>query len=89
MIVGVIPSSEQVRYYAASALNGFDTLDPETAIANARSELSAMLEYLAALSAAKHTIPVLGLRIINGCAGLEPIGGDLQINDTADLKVVG
>lgn len=36
----------QVRWYAKSALNGFDTLDPEDAIGNAKADLAALLAYL-------------------------------------------
>jgi len=49
MKVSVIPSVSQIRYYAQSALNSFDTLDAETAATVAQSDLRALIRYLDAL----------------------------------------
>lgn len=88
MLVALAPSSDQIRYYAASAMNGFETLDAATAIENARDDLSALLRYLDALAAANHPIPVFGCGVFDGEARLERIGSSAQLDDPADLKVV-
>lgn len=88
MIVSLSLSSDQIRYYAESALNGFETLTPDHAIENARSEIGAMVEYLNALSPADNAVPIFGLSVIDGGGRLERIGSHAQINNSTDLKVV-
>lgn len=46
MLVTVIPSIQQIKRYAASALNGFEDLSTDNAIENARCELQSLLTYL-------------------------------------------
>jgi hypothetical protein len=89
MLVGLCPSIEQLRYYVRSALCGFEDLDVDTAIENARSELSALLAYLDVLATTNDAIPVFGLSVINGSARIVPIGSQAQINDPADFKILG
>lgn len=88
MIVGIIPSPAQVRWYAQSALNGFGTLDREDAIENAQHELRALLAYLDALDAADDPVLVLSAAEINPGVGLEVRRRNAQIRDLPDLKIV-
>ncbi len=88
MPVGLTLSAEQVRYYALSALHGFDDLDAETATLNAKSELTGLLNYLDALAPTDNAVPVFGLRIVDGPARLERIGCNAQIDDPADFEIV-
>ena len=46
MLVTIIPSTRQIKRYAESALNGFEDLSTENAIANAIGELQNLLLYL-------------------------------------------
>lgn len=87
MLVSLTISAEQVRHYAQSALNGFDDLAPSDGIANARSELRALLAYTEALAPTDNAVPVLGLSVINGSRRLVRMGSQAQLNDPADLKV--
>lgn len=88
MLVGLCPSTEQIRHYAQSALNGFGDLDADDAIENARSEIGGLIAYLDALALTNDTVPVLGLRVVNGKRRLVTIGRDAHVNNPADLKVV-
>ena len=88
VLFAVHPSCEQVRYYALAALNGFDDLEDADAIANARSELDALVRYLDRLTPTDHAVPIFGLRVIDGSARLERLGRDVQLNDPADLEVM-
>ncbi len=64
MIVRLAPHEGQIVYHAALALNGFDTLGCEEAIANAKAELRRLLDYLAALSRAEYAFPLRGIETI-------------------------
>jgi hypothetical protein len=55
----IIPDIEQIRYYAQGAMNGFETLDRETAVECAKSELAALLRYLVAFDNTDNAVPVL------------------------------
>lgn len=46
MIGRLCPHSDQIRWYAQSALNGFDDLTPDDAIENAKHDLRSLLAYL-------------------------------------------
>jgi hypothetical protein len=46
MIVKLVPHPDQIRWWVQSALYGFDTLDRETAVENAKADLTALLSYL-------------------------------------------
>ena len=52
MIARLIPDPSQLRFWAQSALNAFDTLDCETAAEIARADIHSLLDYLAALEGA-------------------------------------
>ena len=47
MIVKFVAHPDQIRWWVDSALTGFDTLDTEMAVANAKSDLRLLLSYLA------------------------------------------
>jgi hypothetical protein len=55
----LIPDIEQIRCYAQGALGAFETLDMETAVECAMSELNALLRYLVAFDYTDNAIPVL------------------------------
>lgn len=59
MIAKISASPSQVRWFANSALSGFDDLSLEDAVENAKHDLRALLAYLDALDAADD--PVLEL----------------------------
>lgn len=42
----ILAERERIRHYAKSALNGFDTLDPETALENAKSDLHSIILHM-------------------------------------------
>lgn len=42
----IMAERKRIRYYAKSALNGFDTLDTETAIENAKSDLHSIILHM-------------------------------------------
>lgn len=46
MLVSVIPNTHQLKRYAQSALNGFEDLSMDNAVANAKCELQNLLIYL-------------------------------------------
>jgi len=89
MLVGVGISTEQIRHYAESALNGFDDLAPSDGIVNARSELRALLAYMDALSPTDDTVPVLGLSVVDGSRRLVRFGSQAQLNDPPNFKIAG
>jgi len=76
VIARLIPDTSQLRFYAQSALNGFDTLDPEDAAENAKADLRSLLAYIGALDGAD-AVPILGIAQIEarvasefrGCEG--------------------
>ena len=66
MIAKVTSSIEQIKWYAQSALNGFETLDLAMAAECAQSELRALIRYCEAFDNTDNTVAVL----VNG--GVEP-----------------
>lgn len=58
MIALIGPHPSQLRYYAESALNSFDTLSDGAAISHAKDELRALLAYLETF--ADYSVPILG-----------------------------
>ena len=64
MIVRLEPHPDQIRFFAESALSGFQTLAPVDAIANAKDDLTSLLAYLTGLSRADHAVPVTGIETI-------------------------
>lgn len=49
MIARLTISADQIRWWAQSGLNGFDTLSHDLAVENAKADLTAILAYLDAL----------------------------------------
>ena len=85
MIVKLAPHPEQIRRWVESALNGFETLDTETAIANAKADLQALLAYLDRTDDATRVLGVVSVEARVGDEGL------VQHNDgrnPPDLKIV-
>ncbi len=68
MIVSLTPSASQVRWYVKQAINGFETLDRETAISEAVASLESLLAYLTAIDRANDAIPVFLIK--RGKAGI-------------------
>lgn len=52
MIARLLPDASQLRFWAQSALNGFETLDPATAAEVAQADMRALLAYLDTLEGA-------------------------------------
>jgi len=75
MIVRIAASPEQIRWYAQSALNGFDDLSPVDAIENAKHDLRSLLAYLDALDRADD--PVLEFAV----GRLENGGNAMNVNE--------
>ena len=61
MLVSMHASPNQLRWWLRSALNGFEDLEPAAAIANARADIAAALEYLATLDATEDAVAVFGV----------------------------
>lgn len=61
MLVSLHASPHQLRWWLASALNGFEDLEPEAAISHAKAEIAAALEYLATLDATEDAVAVFGV----------------------------
>lgn len=88
MLAKLQPSSAQVRWYVQSALNGFETLDHDSAVENARQDLQSLLAYLDALALADEAVLVLGISGIEQGVRLEVHVGDAKVLDPPNLKVV-
>ena len=58
MIAKVVPSIEQVKWYVKAALNGFETLELETAAEMAQGNLRGLLAYLEAFDNADNSVAV-------------------------------
>lgn len=67
MLATLVVNVGQVRWYAQAALNGFETLDLETAAEVAQSELRALIRYLDALDNTENAVAV------NICGGVKPL----------------
>lgn len=63
---------DRIRFYARSALNGFETLDPEDAIENAKHDLRALL---GTLDRADDAVGVLGVETVEGGVHNKPLVG--------------
>jgi hypothetical protein len=81
VIANLTASVEQVRWHAQAALNGFETLDLETAAACAQSELRALILYLDALDNTDKTVSVFVKRGVKPEVVLEGIVGDGEGGD--------
>ncbi len=71
MIARLQVHPDQVRWYAQSALNGFETLESEDAIENAKADLRSLLAYLCALDRADNPVLVFDVAAIEPGIGLE------------------
>lgn len=89
MLVRLLPSSDQVRWYAQTALNGFDTLDLIDAVENAKNDLQAILAYLDALDRANDAVLVPGIKSIESGVRLELAIGKLDQPDHSHLEDPG
>lgn len=87
VIAAFHPHPDQLRYYAQSALSGFDTLDGEAAVQNARDDLNALLAYLGRF--ADYAVPILGVSKVEPWIGLKETIGDAETHDFSDLKRAG
>ena len=87
MIAMVAPHPDQIRYFAESALNGFSTLTPATAIANAKDDLSGLLLYLEQLE--NHAVPILGKVRVEPWIALEVVASEPERDDLANFKSGG
>ena len=85
MIGKMTPHPDQIRWYAKSALNGFETLEPEDAIENARFDLRSLLAYL---DRADDTVRILLVEPIESRIDGERLIGHSETGDFPDLKVV-
>lgn len=85
MIVALNAHPDQLRYYAESALSGFETLDLPDAVENAKGELRSLLAYLAALDATNYSVPVFGVETIKARIGLKLVSGEAGVPDLTDL----
>ena len=87
MIAALHLHPAQVRYYAQSALSGFDTLDSEAAIQNARHDLAALIAYLGRF--ADYAVPKLGVGQVEPRIRLEGAVSETEANNLINLKVAG
>jgi hypothetical protein len=84
-MVALAPHPAQVRYWAQSALNGFETLDHWDAVENARDDLRSILSYLEALDRADYAVPIFGIETVKTGVGLELVAGNCGAADLANL----
>ena len=56
MLITLAPNIDQIRWLAQSAYNGFEDLNTEDAIANAKSDLETLLLYLDGLNNADNAV---------------------------------
>ena len=89
MIAKVIAHPDQIRWYAQSALSGFETLTTADAIENACHDLRRLLEYLSALDAANEAVLVSGIVGVKSGVRLELTLGQGNAGHQSDLKISG
>jgi hypothetical protein len=70
--ITVIPSSRQIRYYAESTINAFDTLSTDDAIKANIGHLRQLLRYIDSLDRANNLV----------VAGISPVEGGIKIERT-------
>lgn len=56
VLVKLALSSDQIRWYAQSAISGFDTLDADDAIENAKADLLSLMAYLDGIDQAEDAV---------------------------------
>jgi hypothetical protein len=71
MLVTVLPSVKQLKRYAQSALNGFETLSTDDAIENAKCEIEEILTYLSTFDTADDAFTEFFVKGIEGGIKLE------------------
>jgi len=89
MIAKLTAHPDQVRWYASSALMGFDTLEGQAAVEHAKHDLRAIIAYLDALDAADDAVLVSGVKTIEPGVRLKVIAGDSKGSDVSNLENVG
>ena len=85
MIVKLVAHPDQIRWWVDSALTGFDTLDTETAVANAKSDLRSLLSYL---DRTNDAVTVLGLAPAESRIGSELGNRDAKAGYAPNLEIV-
>lgn len=85
MIVKLVAHPDQIRWWAQSALNAFDTLDADTAIEIARAELRALLAYL---DRTDDAVTVLGVKAVEPSVGDERNVGKDECRNPPHLEIV-
>jgi hypothetical protein len=85
MIARMSPHIDQIRWYVRSALNGFDTLDHEDAIENAKGDLTSLLAYL---DRADKAVRVLPVEVVEPRVGCESVTRQHDRSDFSDLEIV-
>ena len=61
MIVSLVASEAQIRWYVEQAINGFETLESKTAISEALSTLQDLLTYLENVDRANDPAPIFSV----------------------------
>jgi hypothetical protein len=87
MQITVSPSVRQLRYYLESAINAFETLPTEEAIASNLGHLRRCQQYLDALDRAEHVV-VAGISPIEAGVRLERSLRDGDVFDLTDQYFV-
>ncbi len=85
MIVKLAIHPDQIRYHAQSAINSFQTLSTEDAIANAIAEMEEILKYL---DRTDNAVTVLGVRPVEARIGGELPAGNAKGVNLTDLEIV-
>lgn len=81
MIAKISVSTEQVKWYAKAALNGFETLALETAAECAQSNLRALVLYLEAFDNTNDAVPVDVVGGVKPIIVLENVVGNSECRD--------
>lgn len=84
MLVKIDAHPDQIRWYAQSALNGFNDLDPADAVENAKADLRAILEYL---DHTQKAVPVAGIVAVKALVNDKGCGCDPDVANPANLEI--
>ena len=76
---------DQIRWYAQSALSGFETFRGDDAVENAKADLRSLLDYL---DRADDTVRILPIEAIEPRINNEGLIGDAQGMNEPYLKIV-
>lgn len=85
MLVRLAAHPDQIRWWAESTLNGFDTLDAETAIENAKADMRSLLAYL---DRTNDAVSVLGVVPVEPAVRDELDVSDVKTADKPHLEIV-